>query len=83
MAASVPAFQLNNGIKMPSVGLGCWMGSPGGAFEAEEMVKNAVRAGYRKFDTASLLVEALIQRELITYYSNRHLDMETKNTSER
>jgi glycerol 2-dehydrogenase (NADP+) len=38
---------------MPPVGLGCWMGTYGGAVEVEDMVKNAVNIGYRKFDTAN------------------------------
>lgn len=50
-------FKLNNGISMPAVGLGCWMGTPGGADEVEDMVRNAVKAGYRKFDTVSLKIK--------------------------
>jgi hypothetical protein len=53
MTVPFPPFQLNNGISMPPVGLGCWMGTHGGALEVEDMVKNAIDAGYRKIDTAS------------------------------
>jgi len=46
-------FQLNNGHKMPGVGLGCWMGTPGGGEKAEQMVTTALGLGYRHIDTAS------------------------------
>ncbi|POS77658.1 aldo/keto reductase [Diaporthe helianthi] len=52
MAANVPQFKLNNGVLMPSVGLGCWMGSPGGGEKVYKMVTAALKAGYRHFDTA-------------------------------
>ncbi|KAK4701095.1 hypothetical protein P7C70_g5143, partial [Phenoliferia sp. Uapishka_3] len=48
--------KLNNGLTIPVVGLGCWMGAPGKAGENEEaktMVANALKAGYTHFDTAS------------------------------
>jgi len=53
MAASLPALSLNTGAKMPSVGLGCWMGEPGQADRTIEMVKLALKNGYRHLDTAS------------------------------
>ncbi|KAG8996325.1 hypothetical protein FRB90_012767 [Tulasnella sp. 427] len=50
---STPVFTLNNGQKMPAVGLGCWMGSPGEGDRCEEMVRKGLRIGYRHFDTAA------------------------------
>jgi len=47
MSIPVPNF---NGI--PAVGLGCWMGSPGGGEEAYKMVSDALKLGYRHIDTA-------------------------------
>ncbi|KAI5117867.1 hypothetical protein M0805_006569 [Coniferiporia weirii] len=52
MAASIPYFSLNNGTKMPSVGLGCWMGEVGGEERARRMVQTALKLGYRHIDTA-------------------------------
>jgi len=49
----VPVFTLKNGVKIPGVGLGCWMGTPGGGVAVEEMCKKAFKLGYRHFDTAS------------------------------
>ncbi|KAG8898895.1 hypothetical protein FRB99_007076 [Tulasnella sp. 403] len=48
-----PEFKLNNGVVMPGVGLGCWMGFPGGAERVENMVRTALKLGYRHFDTAA------------------------------
>ncbi|QRV84038.1 aldo/keto reductase family protein [Ceratobasidium sp. AG-Ba] len=50
---TVPLIKLNTGAKVPAVGLGCWMGRPGGDEEAYEMVKLGLKLGYRHFDTAS------------------------------
>ncbi|GJE89884.1 aldo/keto reductase [Phanerochaete sordida] len=52
-AAPVPYFTLNNGVKMPGVGKGCWLGPEGGLDIAEEMCRNALRVGYRHIDTAA------------------------------
>ncbi|KAI0665709.1 Aldo/keto reductase [Trametes maxima] len=52
MAADIPSFTLNTGYKIPSVGIGCWMGSPGGGEAAEKMCRDALNAGYRHVDTA-------------------------------
>lgn len=49
----VPLVKLNTGAHIPAVGLGCWMGHPGGGDEAYEMVKLALKLGYRHFDTAA------------------------------
>ncbi|OCH91951.1 Aldo/keto reductase [Obba rivulosa] len=53
MAAPVPVLTFNNGIKVPSIGLGCWMGAPGGGEAVERMCKTALQTGYRHLDTAS------------------------------
>ncbi|KAF7792260.1 hypothetical protein EIP86_003296 [Pleurotus ostreatoroseus] len=49
---NIPYFMLNNGQNMPAVGMGCWLGFDGGGDAAEEMCKNALKCGYRHFDTA-------------------------------
>ncbi|KAA1470654.1 Aldo/keto reductase [Dentipellis sp. KUC8613] len=49
----LPAFTLNDGTHMPAIGLGCWMGAPGGGERVNAMVGKAIRLGYRHFDTAS------------------------------
>ncbi|KAE9403562.1 Aldo/keto reductase [Gymnopus androsaceus JB14] len=53
MAADIPYFNLSDGTKMPSIGLGCWMGAPGGAERVSEMCRKAIIVGYRHFDTAA------------------------------
>ncbi|CAE6364237.1 unnamed protein product [Rhizoctonia solani] len=50
---SVPSAKLNNGLEVPVVGLGCWMGVPGRKEETYEMVTRALEIGYRHFDTAT------------------------------
>ncbi|KAL8281317.1 hypothetical protein RQP46_006351 [Phenoliferia psychrophenolica] len=53
---AVPTQKLNSGYSIPLVGLGCWMGKfgvKGENQEAEEMVTNALKAGYTSFDTAN------------------------------
>ncbi|PIL35765.1 hypothetical protein GSI_02495 [Ganoderma sinense ZZ0214-1] len=50
---SVKSFQLNTGVAIPAVGLGCFMG-PTAIGESEDvtaMVKTALDLGYRHFDT--------------------------------
>ncbi|KAI0084600.1 Aldo/keto reductase [Irpex rosettiformis] len=47
MAADIPHFTFNNGIKVPAIGLGSLMG-------AYEMCRNALKNGYRHLDTASV-----------------------------
>ncbi|KAL4244980.1 NADP-dependent oxidoreductase domain superfamily protein [Abortiporus biennis] len=51
-AAKIPYFTFNNGQKVPSIGLGCWMGQIGGGQAVEDMVRDALRNGYRHLDTA-------------------------------
>ncbi|KAG8922868.1 hypothetical protein FRC00_006933 [Tulasnella sp. 408] len=51
--SSTPSITLNNGQKMPAVGLGCWMGSYGEGERCEQMVRTALKVGYRHFDTAA------------------------------
>ncbi|KAI0687942.1 Aldo/keto reductase [Cerioporus squamosus] len=52
MAADIPSFTLNTGHKMPSVGMGCWLGPSGGGDVVEQMCKTALELGYRHIDTA-------------------------------
>lgn len=46
---SVPEFELSTGARMPCVGLGTWLID---AANAETLVAEALRAGYRHIDTA-------------------------------
>ncbi|KAB5593451.1 hypothetical protein CTheo_3085 [Ceratobasidium theobromae] len=46
-------FTFNNGEKIPSIGLGCWMGKPGESEDTYEMVRKGLKLGYRHLDTAS------------------------------
>ncbi|KAF5302640.1 hypothetical protein FQR65_LT08481 [Abscondita terminalis] len=48
---TVPYVTLNNGQKMPKLGLGTWQLAPG---EVEKVVEIAIDAGYRHFDCAFL-----------------------------
>ncbi|TCD64297.1 hypothetical protein EIP91_004275 [Steccherinum ochraceum] len=49
---SIPTFTLNNGSAFPAIGLGCFMGKPGGGDESREMVETALKLRYRHLDTA-------------------------------
>ncbi|KAJ4486145.1 NADP-dependent oxidoreductase domain-containing protein [Lentinula aciculospora] len=55
MTTNIPSFTLNNGFQMPSVGMGCWMGVPGEDERVYHMCLNAIKAGYRHFDTVLAL----------------------------
>ncbi|KIP05273.1 hypothetical protein PHLGIDRAFT_119988 [Phlebiopsis gigantea 11061_1 CR5-6] len=52
MKAVVPYFTLNNGVRMPGVGAGCWLGVDGDRGVTKEMCLNALKCGYRHLDTA-------------------------------
>ncbi|TFY60908.1 hypothetical protein EVG20_g7250 [Dentipellis fragilis] len=51
--ANIPYLTFNNGTKVPSIGMGCWMGQAGGGELVKEMCTKALAAGYRHFDTAA------------------------------
>ncbi|KAA1470614.1 aado/keto reductase [Dentipellis sp. KUC8613] len=51
--ADIPYLTFNNGAKVPSIGMGCWMGQVGGGELVKEMCTKALAAGYRHFDTAA------------------------------
>ena len=54
---------LNTGAKMPLEGFGAMMFDPNDAGKAEEVVYNAIKAGYRLIDTAaSYMNEAEVGR---------------------
>jgi len=57
------------------------MGTVGGAEEVEIMVKNAVNAGYRKFDTVSIVIS--LDAGMTPTFTGRHLDTATKSMLER
>ena len=52
MNSVVPMLTLNNGIKIPQVGLGVWQAQEGA--EVERAVSAALEAGYRLIDTAAI-----------------------------
>lgn len=52
MTPAIPSYDLNNGLKMPALGLGTYRVAEGG--EATEAVRLALGEGYRLYDTASL-----------------------------
>jgi 2,5-diketo-D-gluconate reductase A len=49
-ASDVPLIKLNNGVKMPQIGLGVWEAKSGD--EVEQAIATALSAGYRLIDTA-------------------------------
>ncbi|KAH8826642.1 Aldo/keto reductase [Flagelloscypha sp. PMI_526] len=54
MASNIPTFTLNNGVKIPSIGVGTWMGGYEGVEEeAYRTTLLALQNGYRYIDTAS------------------------------
>lgn len=51
--APVPTFKLNTGAEAPAIGLGCWAGFDKKDREnAKEWILAALKAGYRRIDTA-------------------------------
>lgn len=50
--AYTDAVELQNGVKMPRLGLGVWQSKEGG--DVENAVESAIRAGYRSIDTATI-----------------------------
>ncbi|KAK7062653.1 hypothetical protein VNI00_000141 [Paramarasmius palmivorus] len=53
MAPQVPLFTLKDGRKIPAVGMGCWIGTPGGGQRVYDYCSKAIKVGYRHFDTAA------------------------------
>lgn len=51
MTSSIPYLKLNNGNSIPAIGIGCWMGRVGEGQHVVEMVKKALKMGYRHIDT--------------------------------
>uniref|UniRef100_A0A1I7SZ24 Aldo_ket_red domain-containing protein n=1 Tax=Caenorhabditis tropicalis TaxID=1561998 RepID=A0A1I7SZ24_9PELO len=51
MSSKIPFFTLSNGVRMPSVGLGTWQMT---GEEGKTVIRNAILAGYRHIDTATL-----------------------------
>ncbi|ESK91347.1 aado keto reductase [Moniliophthora roreri MCA 2997] len=49
----MPTLTLNNGQKIPAIGMGCWIGSPGGGKRVYDYCAKAISVGYRHFDTAA------------------------------
>ncbi|KAI0071095.1 Aldo/keto reductase [Panus rudis PR-1116 ss-1] len=50
---NIPQFRLNNGINIPAVGVGCWMGAVREGEDVTRMVVDAINLGYRHIDTAA------------------------------
>jgi len=48
---SAPFLTLNNGVKIPQLGLGVWQVAPG---ETQRVVEDALEIGYRHIDTAQM-----------------------------
>ncbi|CDY57147.1 BnaC04g53530D [Brassica napus] len=51
MSNAIRFFELNTGVKIPSVGLGTWQASPG---VVDDSVAATVKFGYRHIDCAQL-----------------------------
>ncbi|KAJ8072238.1 hypothetical protein PM082_015797 [Marasmius tenuissimus] len=51
--ALLPYFTSPGGVKIPSVGMGCWIGLPGGGQRVYDYCSKAIKHGYRHFDTAA------------------------------
>ncbi|KZT55833.1 Aldo/keto reductase [Calocera cornea HHB12733] len=51
--STVPIVTLNNGVKLPAIGLGCWSGTtPEEQAKSEPWILTALQNGYRHLDTA-------------------------------
>lgn len=51
--STIPTFTLNNGVKIPAIGLGCWSGTTKEERAAGvSWMKTAADVGYKHFDTA-------------------------------
>ncbi|EJU03467.1 Aldo/keto reductase [Dacryopinax primogenitus] len=51
--STIPIRTLNNGVKMPAIGLGCWSGTtPEEQAKSEPWILTALENGYRHLDTA-------------------------------
>lgn len=49
----IPIYTLNNGVKMPGIGLGCWSGTtPEQQNAGQAWMETALQNGYRHMDTA-------------------------------
>ncbi|KAF7431068.1 hypothetical protein PC9H_006786 [Pleurotus ostreatus] len=46
-------YKLNNGLSIPALGVGCWMGQVGESDQVRQMIVWALELGYRHIDTAS------------------------------
>ncbi|ESK91579.1 aado keto reductase [Moniliophthora roreri MCA 2997] len=53
MAPQIPLVSLKDGRKIPAIGMGCWIGTPGGGQRVYDYCSKAIKVGYRHFDTAS------------------------------
>lgn len=51
MAPPTPSYRMNNGLEIPTLGLGMWRLKDGR--EAQNAVRHALEAGYRLFDSAA------------------------------
>ncbi|CCA69706.1 probable GCY1-galactose-induced protein of aldo/keto reductase family [Serendipita indica DSM 11827] len=49
----IPMINLSDGYLMPGIGIGCWMGEPGGHEEVKRTVQLALKHEYRHIDTAA------------------------------
>lgn len=62
MSSTIPVFDLSNGLTIPGIGVGCWLGQPGGDDAVREMVEYAL-----KVRECSSLLEELANLTRIIY----------------